>query len=259
MSEVFGQDYAESYDALYADKDYEGECDLIERLFKTYGAANGGRPIHTILDLGCGTGGHAIRLAERGYHVVGADRSPSMLDQARHKASTRLLTVDFRSGDISDLDLHCTFDAALMMFAVLGYQLTEYHALDALRTARRHLRTGGILLFDFWYGPAVVHERPAPRTKEMPTASGKIVRSAEAELDESRQLCTVRYQVQRQEDESPSSLIKETHTMRYFFPGDLRVNLHFADFALVRMRSFPDFDREPDVNSWNVLCVAQAI
>ena len=40
MTEVFGADYADSYDALYADKDYGAECDLVEEIFK-----RGGRPI----------------------------------------------------------------------------------------------------------------------------------------------------------------------------------------------------------------------
>ena len=52
MTQPFGSDYAKSYDELYADKDYEAECDLIERVLRTYGEGK----IATILDLGCGTG-----------------------------------------------------------------------------------------------------------------------------------------------------------------------------------------------------------
>ena len=49
MTQPFGSDYAESYDELYADKDYEAECDLIERVLRTYGEGK----IASILDLGC--------------------------------------------------------------------------------------------------------------------------------------------------------------------------------------------------------------
>ncbi len=83
---VFGQDYADQYDLLYTDKDYEAECDLIEEVFRKYG---NGR-ISTILDLGCGTGNHAIPLASRGYHVTGIDISEDMITHAQKKANSML-------------------------------------------------------------------------------------------------------------------------------------------------------------------------
>jgi len=65
--EVFGLDYSDSYDDLYADKDYGAECDLLEKIFR-----RADRPVHTILDLGCGTGRHSVELARRGYELVGS-------------------------------------------------------------------------------------------------------------------------------------------------------------------------------------------
>src|SRR5439155_25393326 len=46
-SGVFGRDYAAAYDDLYQDKDYVAECDLIERVFETYGQG----PTRRVLDL----------------------------------------------------------------------------------------------------------------------------------------------------------------------------------------------------------------
>ena len=75
---VFGS-YAQFYDILYQDKDYEAECDFLEQIFDRYAPG----PVRTILDLGCGTGGHTLPLARRGYEVVGVDRSEKMLAEAR--------------------------------------------------------------------------------------------------------------------------------------------------------------------------------
>jgi len=75
VSEVFGREYASVYDALYRNKDYEGEVDLIERILAEHGASGPRR----LLDLGCGTGNHALPLARRGHTVLGVDRSASML------------------------------------------------------------------------------------------------------------------------------------------------------------------------------------
>src|ERR1043166_4836147 len=142
---TFGTDYAAAYESLYQDKHYSAECDLLESIFRQCGQG----PINRVLDFGCGTGGHANLLAERGYTVVGVDRSEDMLRQAR----THATTCRFERGDVTSVRLGETFDAVLMMFAVLGYQTTNEQVLNALKTARCHLHDGGLLFADVWYGP----------------------------------------------------------------------------------------------------------
>jgi len=58
--------YAEYYDLIYQDKDYEKEYDFIEEIFQNFSS----NPVKTIFDGGCGTGGHAIPLAKRGYQIA---------------------------------------------------------------------------------------------------------------------------------------------------------------------------------------------
>ena len=193
MSQPFGLVYADAYDLIYRDKDYGAECDLIERVLQNYGKST-----RSVLDLGCGTGNHAFPLAERGYEVVGVDRSPEMLAHARGKsvnASTNGRLV-FKQGDIRAVELRRNFDAVLMMFAVLGYELDNVDVLSALRNARRHVRSDGIFVFDVWYGPAVLRERPSQRIKVIPGEDGgQILRVTSGELDTNRQLCNVHYHV----------------------------------------------------------------
>ena len=257
MSEVFGSTYADAYDLFYRDKDYAAECDLIERLFQTYGDG----PIRSVLDLGCGTGNHAIPLAQRGYEVAGVDRSESMLAHARGKAAglSGSSGVTFHQEDIRSVDLQRHFDAALMMFAVLGYQLENADVLFVLSAARRHLRPGGLLIFDVWYGPAVLRQRPSQRVKVIPTPQGKILRVASGELDVRRHVCTVHYHVWQLERERLVAETEESHAMRYFFPQELDLFLECSGFAPVRLGAFPEFDQGPDEMTWNVLGVTLAI
>jgi SAM-dependent methyltransferase len=257
MSEPFGPVYANCYDALYNEKNYQAECDLIEQLFRTY--ADG--QVKRVLDLGCGTGNHALPLSARGFEVIGVDRSESMLAQARNKAAQSAYSKPavFHKADLRDLDLHRHFDAVLIMFAVLGYQLTNADVIAALRAARRHLRSRGLLLFDVWYGPAVLFQRPSGRRKIIPTSVGKLLRASTSELDTRRQTCTVRYHVWTFAAEQLLSENEEEHTVRYFFPLELSLFLESSGFALVRLGAFPQFDAEPDEKSWNVLCVARAV
>jgi SAM-dependent methyltransferase len=257
VSEPFGSIYADCYDAIYQEKDYQAECDLIERLFKTYGDGQ----IKTVLDLGCGTGNHALPLSIKGFEVIGVDRSESMLTQARKKA-TRSSPAErdaFYQADIRSMDLGRRFDAVLMMFAVLGYQLENAEIMEVFRGARRHLNPGGLLLFDVWYGPAVLFQRPSERVKIIPTSDGKILRASSSELDTTRQTCTVRYHLWKFDNARLLNETEEEHTVRYFFPLELELFLESTGFTPVRLAAFPEFERDADEKTWNALAVARAV
>jgi SAM-dependent methyltransferase len=245
---VFGRDYAEAYDQLYQDKDYAAECDLLARLFERYG------PVQRVLDLGCGTGGHAAPLAERGYEVVGVDRSAAMLERAQARGSA----ARFLEADILGLDLGQTFDAVVMLFAVLGYQVSNAEVLGALATVRRHLQPGGLFVADAWYGPAVLRQRPTDRVKIQDTPDGQIIRAASGEMDVRHHLCSVRYHVWRIDHAQHVSQTTEEHRMRYFFPLELEAVAQQSGLHVLRLGQFPEFDREPDEGSWNVMFAARA-
>jgi SAM-dependent methyltransferase len=257
--QVFRREYADQYDLLYTDKDYEAESDLLEEVFRRYGQG----PVKTILDLGCGTGNHAIPLARRGYQVTGVDRSAEMLAHAREKAAVLQLPEAgampiFVQGDMRSVDLGQQFDAVLMMFAVLGYQLANDDVLAALRTVRRHLIPGGLFICDVWYGPAVLSIRPSERVKVIPTTDGKLIRVTSGILDTFRHLCEVRYHLWRLSGNHVVSETEETHYMRYFFPQELALFLNQAGLDLIDMRAFDDSQQAPDETTWNILVAARS-
>jgi len=105
---VFDEKYADAYDVLYQDKNYEKECDFLEALFEKYNY----KP-KTILDLGCGTGGHAIILAKRGYKVTGIDQSKHMLKIAGHKAKEAGVDIEFIKTDITNATIKRKYDAVI--------------------------------------------------------------------------------------------------------------------------------------------------
>ena len=146
-----------------------------------------------------------------------------------------------------------------MMFAVLGYQLENKDVLAALKTARQHVRLGALFIYDVWYGPAVLHQRPSERSRVIPTADGKILRIASGQLDVSRHLCSVHYNLWQMSGKRIVSETEETHVMRYFFPLELHLLLECAGFSSLRLGAFPEFDRDPDETTWNILGVGRAI
>ena len=249
---VFRDQYAAAYDALYTDKDYVKECDYLEALF----AKHRSRP-KTILDLGCGTGGHALILAKRGYQVVGVDRSASMLEIARRKAKTEGCAIDFVEGDITGISFPRKFDAVISMFAVMGYQTTNTALAAACRTARGCLAPGGLFLFDCWHGTAVLADRPTPRIKEIDTGRGeRIIRFTLPVVDEMRHIVTVNFKVWRITGNEFTET-DESHPMRYLFPQEIRYYLEVAGFTSVDLYPFLGLDAELTANDWNMMVVGR--
>lgn len=64
------------------------------------------RPPGRALDAGCGTGRHAVALAERGWAVTGVDLVDHALEQARERAALAAVSdrTTFIEGDVTRLD-----------------------------------------------------------------------------------------------------------------------------------------------------------
>jgi SAM-dependent methyltransferase len=252
MSGPFGPKYASAYDLLYADKDYDAECDVLEQAFRA-----AGRPVRSVLDLGCGTGAHAVRLARRGYTVVGVDISSPMLELARQRATEAGVSdVDLVLGDVRDVRLDRTFDAVICMFAVLGYQTTDDDVRATLETVRWHLNPGGRFVFDVWYGPAVEATGPEARVKIVPIPGGALERHASASLQADGHRCLVSYRLVLHRDGQPDETADEIHEMRYFFADELSASLEGAGLSLMSLRAFPGPGEAPSEATWNVIGTA---
>jgi SAM-dependent methyltransferase len=148
--------FARYYDAIYEDLvNYAGDIQYLEAVFRKFTPA---RP-RTLLDLGCGTGNHALPLARRGHDVTGIDLSPAQLAAARRKAKRAGLPIRFVRADMRSFNLRKRFDAAICMFGGFGYLLKDTEVLGCLRSVRRHLVLEGVFVFEFWQSSAA---RPAP-------------------------------------------------------------------------------------------------
>lgn len=252
---VFGEAYANQYDQLYSEKDYAGECDLLEQAFKQFGSGE----IRSVVDWGCGTGNHSIVLAQRGYSVTGVDGSAEMLERAAQKSTENGVAVKWIEGDARVAEAGGPFDAGLFMFAVLGYFSSNEDVTGALRNARKHVRTGGLLAFDVWYGPAVISLKPADRVKVIPIPDGKLIRMVTSELDTRHHLSSVHINSWRLVGGQVAEESDEVHWLRYFFPLELEALLQQSGFTLASLTAFPTLDRPPDETTWNVFGVAQAV
>jgi len=255
---AFLNTYASWYDVFYGDKDYAGECDRLEQLFRQHA----GRPVRSVLDLGCGTGAHSLLLAERGYRVTGVDLSEAMVCRAREKAEAMDPPPSggrpaFLAGDLRRLELGETFDAVIMMFAVLCYMQSDCDLVAALRAVRRHLKPGGLFICDFWYGPAVEAIRPGAREKRIQIPAGALIRRGVGLLDQDHHLCRVQYHVVLRKGNWEELVAEETHTMRYLFSDELAWLMREAGLELIGMSAMDQPGRPPSEETWNVQAVAR--
>lgn len=242
---VFG-DYAKFYDALYEDKDYAAECDFIEEVFTRFSD----KPVDTILDLGCGTGGHAGILAERGYRVTGVDRSEVMLTEARQKISGQ--GVDLNLGDVRFIRLGLQFNAAISMFAVMSYMSTNDDLLAAFGTASNHLKPGGLLIFDSWFGPAVLSDPPVDKVKEVEFKNRRIIRYAHPEVDIVGQVVTVNFRVLEIAGDKIIADVVEAHRMRPIFVQEVIFLANQCGMELVKVVPFMRPAEQVSIRDWNV-------
>lgn len=254
---VFNALYANQYDLLYSEKNYRAECDIVEEAFRRHASQ---KPV-SIIDVGCGTGAHALEFASRGYRVTGVDLSQSMLDRAIEKAAS--LPSErrpvFRQGNACDFDTTHRYDAAIMMFAVVGYLTSNAEVLAGLRNIRRHLVPGAPFVCDFWYGPSVLSVRPADRVRVLPTPEGQVIRAASTTLDIARHTADVTFKLWSLQGAKLLGETTETHRMRYFFPQEFAMVLAHSGFEQVGMSAFPSLDEPLGDDSWNALVVAKAI
>jgi SAM-dependent methyltransferase len=225
-------DYAQYYDLIYTDKDYQAEANFVDSLIQRY--AEGAK---SILDLGCGTGRHTRYLSKK-YSVTGVDMSEDMLGVARSRPggakSQGSPDVLFLQGDLRTFRVEQHFDAVVSLFHVMSYQTTNEDLRAAFATAKAHLRPGGVFLFDCWYGPAVLTDRPAVRSKRLENERLQVIRVAEPLMYPNENRVDVNYTVWIKDKQSNGiQEIRETHKVRYWFLPELVASLHDSGFKLL--------------------------
>lgn len=135
------ENYGRKYDSERFTQGTLGECDFIEK------ELNGDRSLQ-ILDVGCGTGRHAIELCRRGYSVTGIDLSESQLVRARQKAEAAGLKIPFFRQDARNMIFDAEFDVAIMLCEG-GFPLMENDEMNfaILKNVTRALKKPGKFIF----------------------------------------------------------------------------------------------------------------
>jgi SAM-dependent methyltransferase len=141
--------YAQTYDVSVPD--WPGELDFYQEMAAQVKSAG-----EAVLEIACGTGRIAIRLAQEGVNMVGLDHSPKMLEVARQKSAglnnIHWVEADMRSFDLDQMVwLRQTFGLAIIpgeAFHNLNTPQDQFLCLDCIK---RHLNPGGKLVLHLDY------------------------------------------------------------------------------------------------------------
>jgi len=139
--EALFENYGRKYDNEPFVQGTVGECDFIEQEV-------GRDKSIKIIDIGCGTGRHAIELTKRGYKVTGVDFSENQIKRAREKAQETGVAIDFQTQDARKLPFDGEFDLAIMLCEG-GFSLMETDEMnfEILKNATKALKSKGKFIF----------------------------------------------------------------------------------------------------------------
>jgi SAM-dependent methyltransferase len=189
-----------------------------------------GRPLRTLLDVGCGTGAHLPRFVEAGLSVVGVDPSRSMLRMAAERAPS----VELWVASLPDLDVGGRrFDAVVSLFSVIGYVSEDGGLAEAVAAMAGALEDGGCLLVEgwvepeFWIGSTVGAE--AVTTPEL-----AVTRTVVSGLDGHVASLHVRHVVARP-GERELTTIDEHHRLRLTDPSEVEAAFAAAGLTFERL------------------------
>ena len=137
------RDLAQSYDRLTSDVDYDATVDFYYEILDRERMTP-----RTAVDLACGTGSIALRLAQRGLRVTAVDMSADMLTVAQQKAAEADLYPQFVCQPLQELILPRGVDLAVCALDSIDYILDPKDCQKAFHRIYKALNPGGCFIFD---------------------------------------------------------------------------------------------------------------
>jgi 2-polyprenyl-3-methyl-5-hydroxy-6-metoxy-1,4-benzoquinol methylase len=182
------------------------DCPFVEQWVRSTGGP--------VLDLACGTGRMALRLAAQGHQVTGVDVVPEMIARARQKAAERGVSVEWVVADARAFHLQKQFPCVCILMNAFQFFLTRADQEAMLKCVREHLTPEGCFLFET--------RNPSPRNLlELRHPDGEKYTTPDGE-----QLLTA-----EQQHYDPMTQIQHyTSTLKFIHPGGQKVEkvLHTA-------------------------------
>lgn len=212
---------------------YDVECDDFDEdrpLIEQWAGLLGG----PLLDLACGTGRMALRLAAQGYQVTGVDIMPEMIARARQKAAERAVSIEWVVADARTFQLQKQFAFIFMLENAFQFFLTRADQEAMLARVHEHLPPQGCFLFETRNpSPRNLLEvrHPEPQQFIMPDG-GQLVVTEQQYYDPITQI--QHYTCPHQWLHPDGQRVEKTlrTALRYVFPQEIEALLYYNGFQI---------------------------
>ncbi len=207
-------------------EDYDEDRPLVELWARSPGGP--------LLDLACGTGRMALRMAAQGYQVTGVDIVPEMIARARKKASERAVSVEWVVADARAFHLQKQFPFIFMLCNAWQFFLTREDQETLLACVREHLRPEGCFLFETRNPTArnLLQVRHPEGDKYETPDGGQLVVTEQQHYDA---LTQIQYYIRHLAFLHPDGqrVEKTLRTaLRYVFPQEMEALLYYNGFQV---------------------------
>ena len=215
-----------------------------------------------VLELGCGTGRVLLPLAHAGYPVTGVDNAPAMLErlQARLRSAALDPAPIVLQADLGDFETETRFALAIAPFNTFMHLLTVEDQLRVLSHVRGVLKPGAVLALDVVNAPAAYASVEGGLHLERTFAFGDrtVQQFSALTVDRAAQQAEILYIYDATGSDGVVRRLNVPITLRYVFPGEMRLLLERTGFALKHL--YGDYDGSDfGDDSPRMLVVAEAV
>ena len=241
--------YSKYYDLFYSDKEYLIETEYVIKRLKE----SSNIQLDVLLELGGGSGNHAIHFSSFFKEIYGVELSQSMVEIAQNRNVPNYNVVQ---GDITNIhfpDKH--FDCAVSLFHVISYLNTNEQILNCFRSINKQLKQNGIFIFDVWFTPAVYSLKSETRIKKIQNNEISVTRIAQSTIDYKSSIVNVNYSIFVEEMHTKEfSKFEETHSMRHFTFNEIQLIANSTGFEIVKTEEFLT-GKSPSNETWGCMFV----
>lgn len=208
--------YAQIYDALNSQKDYENEIRNIKQVFES--ALNRKFEFDTAIEIGFGTGNFTKHLSKYADRIFGIEISQEMLEIAEAKS---IANVEFYCQDYKEFKPEKRVDLIIALFHTVSYfNLAEFNKF--LDYGYSNLNKGAVLIFDYWDSRSVTQAPPTESVRFAEFEGKSIKRYAYPKYIKNESKVEIRFEfVIQNADDGHREYFEEIHCMNVFQKIDI--------------------------------------
>ena len=249
MNKIFSK-YADYYDILYKDKNYNKESDYIEKIINRFA----GKKLR-ILELGCGSGGHAFNLQKKGHKIVALDSSKKMIKIAQKKNKQK--KIKFLNKDLTKFISKKKFDVIILLFHVVNFLKTKKDLKILSDNSYKNLKKNGIIIFDFINYDGVISDKPKKKIKIIKNKSITIIRKTRPEFIQKKRLLNINFEMVVKKNNEFIERFFEIHKLKLHSTSAIE-KIFNKNFYLVNIFKWMEFKKFLK-NNWLGLYILKKI